>query len=77
MVIVLQILYVIVCVILIAVVLFQSGKEAGLTGVVNGASDTFFGKNRGRTIDAMLDKWTSVGAVLFILLALSIVLLSK
>lgn len=70
MVVVLKILYVIICLVLIAVVLFQSGKQAGLTGVVSGASETFFGKNKGRTIDAMLDKWTSVAAGLFIVLSI-------
>jgi preprotein translocase subunit SecG len=63
--------------ILILVVLFQSGKQAGLSGVVSGASETFFGKNKGRTIDAMLDKWTSVAAIVFILLSIGLTLLAK
>jgi preprotein translocase subunit SecG len=74
---VLKIVYAITCLILIAVVLFQSGKQAGLSGIVSGASETFFGKNKGRTIDAMLDKWTSVVAIVFILLSIALTIISK
>ncbi len=74
---VLKIVYAITCIVLILVVLFQSGKQAGLSGVVSGASETFFGKNKGRTVDAMLDKWTSVAAVVFILLSIVLTLIAK
>ena len=51
---------------LIVIVLLQSGKQAGLSGSIAGGAETFFGKNKGRTIDAMLSRWTSIAAVLFI-----------
>lgn len=73
----LQIIYVIICVILVAVVLMQSSKQQGITGVVQGASETFFGKNKGRTVDAILDKWTSFLAVAFIVISLVLTLMSK
>lgn len=73
----LQIIYVIICVILVAVVLMQSSKQQGITGVVQGASETFFGKNKGRTVDAILDKWTSFLAVAFIVISLILTLMSK
>lgn len=67
------IVHIVVSVLLIAVVLFQSGKDAGLSGTIAGGnSDSFFGKNRGRTLNGILEKWTVVLAVLFI--ALSVVL---
>ena len=60
---------------LIVVVLLQSGKAQGLSGSIAGGAETFFGKNKGKTIDGILSKLTSVVAVLFIIctVALSIV----
>ncbi len=72
-----QILHIIITVILIAVVLLQSGKQAGLSGSIAGGSETFFGKNKGRTIDAILSKWTSVVAVLFLVTSIALFLLGK
>jgi preprotein translocase subunit SecG len=51
---------------IILVVLFQSGKSAGLSGVIAGGAENFFGKNKGRTIDAMLSKYTAVAAIAFL-----------
>ena len=62
---VVRIIHLILSLILIAVVLLQSGKAQGLSGAIAGGSETFFGKNKGRTIDAILEKWTSL--VLFFL----------
>ncbi len=62
-----QILHVIIALVLVVVVLFQSGKSAGLSGSIAGGADTFFGKNKGKTIDAILEKWTSVVAILFLI----------
>ncbi len=56
--------------ILVVVVLFQSGNQAGLSGSIAGGAETFFGKNKGRTLDAKLKKWTSVVAVLFLVTSL-------
>ena len=61
---VITVLQVISCLLLIAFVLFQSGKHAGL-GVVGGASDTFLSKNKARTFDAKLAKYTKWVAFLF------------
>lgn len=72
-----QILHIIITIILIAVVLLQSGKQAGLSGSIAGGSETFFGKNKGRTIDAILGKWTSVVAILFLVTSVALFFLSK
>ena len=53
--------------ILVVVVLFQSGNQTGLSGSIAGGAETFFGKNKGRTLDAKLKKWTSIVAVLFLI----------
>ncbi|HHV99279.1 MAG TPA: preprotein translocase subunit SecG [Clostridiaceae bacterium] len=51
---------------IIVIVLLQSGKTAGLSGTVAGGAETFFGKNKGRTIDAMLSKYTTFAAIAFL-----------
>ncbi len=63
---VLTIVHVILSIVLIAVVLFQSGKSAGLSGSIAGGAETFFGKNKARTLDGILGKLTTVVAILFI-----------
>ena len=72
-----QIVHVIIAVVLIVVVLFQSGKSAGLSGSIAGGAETFFGKNKGRTIDAILSKWTSVVAILFLITSIVLFFLNK
>lgn len=67
-----QILHIIIALILVVVVLFQSGKQAGLSGSIAGGSETFFGKNKGRTMDAILEKWTSVLAILFLITSVAL-----
>lgn len=64
------ILQVISCLILIAVVLLQSGKRSGLSGAIAGAADTFLSKNQAKTWDARLAKATTWVAISFIVLTL-------
>ena len=59
---------------LIAVVLLQSGKSAGLSGAIAGGADTFLSKNKAKTVDAKLAKWTKWVAIAFMLLTLSLTL---
>jgi len=54
----------------------QSGKAQGLSGAIAGGSETFFGKNKGRTIDAILSKWTSVVAIAFLATSIALFLMS-
>lgn len=49
-------------------VLMQSGKSHNLSGAIAGGAETFFGKTKGKTIDKMLSKITTVVAVCFALL---------
>ncbi len=71
-----RIIHLILSLILVAVVLLQSGKAQGLSGAIAGGSETFFGKNKGRTIDAILEKWTSVVAILFLVTSIALFFLS-
>lgn len=57
---------------LIAMVLVQSGKSAGLSGTIGGVADSFLAKNKAKTIDAKLARTTKwVGAV-FVVLTLAL-----
>ena len=58
--------------ILVVVVLFQSGNQTGLSGSIAGGAETFFGKNKGRTLDAKLKKWTSAVAILFLVSSIAL-----
>lgn len=54
--------------VLILVVLFQSGKSQGLSGTIGGIADSYMSKGKARTIDAKLAKATKwIGAVFIIL----------
>ena len=60
---------------LIAVVLLQSGKSAGLSGSIGGVADSFLAKNKAKTMDAKLARATKwVGAVFLILTFILLVL---
>jgi preprotein translocase subunit SecG len=60
---------------LIAVVLLQSGKSAGLSGSIAGGAETFFGKKKG--VDELLGKITVYVAIAFAATSLVLVVLSK
>ena len=70
--IILTILEVISSVALILVVLFQSGKEAGLSGALTGNTDTYLSKNQNSGLDKMLASSTKWIALVWILLTLSL-----
>jgi preprotein translocase subunit SecG len=54
-----------------ALVLLQEGKSQGLSGAIAGGADTFFGKNKGRTMEQMLVRVTRVVAIVFFVLVLA------
>ncbi len=66
---ILLIVYIIVSVMLAVIVLMQEGKQAGLTGAISGAAETYWGKNKGRSMEGKLIVATRVLAALFILLS--------
>ena len=65
---VINIIFILVCVALTVLVLMQEGKSAGL-GSISGAAETYWGRNKGRSMEGMLVKITKILAVLFIVLA--------
>lgn len=66
---VLLIIFAIDCIALTTIVLLQEGKSAGL-GSIAGAADSFWGKNKGRSMEGALVKSTKFLALLFIVLAI-------
>jgi preprotein translocase subunit SecG len=66
--IVLMIIFAIDCIALTVLVLMQEGKSAGL-GTISGMADTYWGQNKGRSMEGALVKITRVLAILFIVLA--------
>ena len=65
---VLTVVFMIVSCIITVVILLQEGKSAGL-GAISGAADTYWGKNKGRSMEGMLVKLTRLGVILFLVLA--------
>ena len=66
------VLQVILSLALVAVVMLQSGKSAGLSGAIAGGADTFLSKNKAKSLDAKLAKMTKWVAIAFILLTLAL-----
>ena len=64
----LTIIFILVCIALTVIVLTQQGKDAGL-GAIGGIGDTYWGKNKSRSMEGRLVKFTTLLAVLFIVIA--------
>ena len=64
---ILTVIFILVCIALTVIILMQEGKSAGL-GAIAGAADTYWGKNKGRSMEGMLVKGTKILVVLFMVL---------
>ena len=64
----LMVIFILICIALVILVLMQEGKSAGL-GAISGAAETYWGKNKGRSMEGLLVKLTKVLAACFMLLA--------
>ena len=53
--------------VIIAAILLQEGRRAGINGAISGGADTFLSKNKARSVDAFLSRWTKVIAIVFML----------
>ena len=65
---IITIIFVIDCIALSAIILLQEGKTAGL-GTISGAADSYWGQNKGRSMEGALVKSTKFLAILFLVLA--------
>ena len=70
MAIVISILLFIICIALAGIVLLQQGKSAGLSRAISGAAESYFGKNKARTMEGKFERITKILATCFIILAL-------
>ena len=62
------VVFIAICIALVIVVILQESKSNGLTGTVGGMADTYWGKNKGRSMEGKLVKWTTILAVVFFVL---------
>lgn len=67
--IILTIVFVLICIALHVIVLLQEGKSQGL-GAIGGMADSYWGKNKGRSMEGTLEKFTKFAAIAVLLLAL-------
>ena len=65
---ILTIVFIIICIALVAIVLLQEGKSAGL-GAIAGGAETYWGKNKGRSMEGTLVKLTKYLVIAFIVIA--------
>lgn len=66
---ILTVIFVLICVALTVIVLLQEGKSAGL-GSIGGMAESYWGKNKGRSMEGNLEKFTTFAAVAFMVLAI-------
>ncbi len=65
---VLSVIFVIICLVLTVIVLMQEGKQEGL-GSIGGMAESYWGKNKGRSMEGALEKITTFAAIGFLVLA--------
>lgn len=67
------VVYIIVCLILIVLCLMQSKDDEGASGaIVGGSSSSFYEKNKGKTREGMLKKWTIILGIIFAILSIAL-----
>jgi len=62
---------------LIVSILMQSGKQAGLSGSIGGGAEQLFGKQKGRSLDAMFERITKIAAIVFMVSAVLLVVIER
>ena len=67
--IIIQIIFILLCIALTVLVLMQEGKSAGL-GAISGMAETYWGKNKGRSMEGNLVKITKYLAIGFMLISI-------
>ena len=68
---ILTIVFIILSIVTTVIILMQEGKSAGL-GAIAGAADTYWGKNKGRSMEGMLVKLTRIFVILFLVIAMAL-----
>lgn len=68
--IILSIIYVILGIAISIVILMQEGKSNGLGSAIGGMADSYWSKNRGRSMEGTLEHFTRYGAIIFMVITL-------
>ena len=66
----LSIIYVVLGIAISVVILMQEGKSNGLGSAIGGMADSYWSKNKGRSMEGTLEKFTTFAAVAFMVLAI-------
>ena len=72
---ILSVVQVLLALFLTVVVLLQEGKTAGAAGALSGSSDTFLSKNKAKSWNAKMARWTQWVAIAFMVLTLVVFLM--
>ena len=73
---ILCLLYIVLCAGLITVILLQSKRSSGIGSVAGmGNADTYLDKNKGRTLEGTLEKWTKIGGIIIFFLTILLCLI--
>ena len=67
---ILTVIFVIIGIALTTIVLLQEGKSAGLSGSISGAAESYWGKNKARSMEGRLERITTYLVILFLLIAI-------
>lgn len=65
---VITVAFIIICVLLVILVMMQESKSEGLSGTMSGMGESYWNKNKGRSREGNLIKWTAILAVVFLVL---------
>lgn len=70
---ILIVIYFIVCFALIILAMMQTKEDAGLSGTISGSStNNFYEKNKGRTKEGSMKRWTIILAIVFAILSVAL-----
>ena len=61
--------FVVFCIALALIILMQESKQNGLSGTISGAADSYWGKNKGRSMEGKLVKITKILVIIYVVLA--------
>ena len=62
------VVFIAICIALVILVMLQESKSSWLTGTVGGMADSYWGKNKGRSMEGKLVKWTTILTVVFFII---------
>ena len=68
------IIYAVVAVVLTFLTLAQSSEDEGASSTITGGSGSFYEKNKGRTKEGKLKRWTIILGITFVILAVALVI---